>query len=97
MQQPAQREWTPLETKASCQRKNPKLSLCGSVGFDQLMETAADEKILNQVPVVESTFFDRSLSFFTCKSCIECSAHLCLTGIGHGAMVLTKRHHFFIF
>jgi hypothetical protein len=33
MQQHAQREWPPLETKASCKRKNPKLSLSGSVGF----------------------------------------------------------------
>jgi hypothetical protein len=55
------------------------------------------QKIWNQMPIVEKTFifqFEKAAMNAPrlCQLCKDC-----LTGIGHGAKVLTKRLHFFIF
>jgi hypothetical protein len=61
-----------------------------------------NEKIWYQLPIAESTFFIVVFHFSLVKAVMS-APHLCkwrrfcLTGISHGAMVLTKRLHFFIF
>jgi hypothetical protein len=59
-------------------------------------------KIRYQLPMAEYTFSDCHLSFSLVKAAMN-ATRLCKlrkdypTGIGNGAMVLTKRLHFFIF
>jgi hypothetical protein len=61
-----------------------------------------DEKVWYQLPIAELTFLIVIFHFSLVKVAMN-APHLCklckdcLTGIGHGAMVLTKRLHFFIF
>jgi hypothetical protein len=62
----------------------------------------SSEKILNQLPIAQSTFFIVIFNFLLVKAGVNaprlCKLRTdCLTGIGHSAMVLTKCLHFFIF
>jgi hypothetical protein len=59
-----------------------------------------DEKIRNQLPIADRTFFIVILHSSLVKALVNapCLRKLCKDClIGFGAMVLTKRLHFFIF